>query len=143
MRGAANDPAWTDFFARAVGDSVMAACAFRPQSREDALKDEAWLAAPERTSPLAMLAREVAEAPQAFRHTETIEDLWRERNDAADAARAAAGPVTAEEAAWLAARIGHDGVFDDNEKALIAFIAAEAPAVHAALKPLLDKAAGA
>jgi hypothetical protein len=49
--------------------------------------------------------------------------------------------VTANEARWLAGRIGRDGRMQENEKALLRFIRDEAPSVPAALQKLIAQAA--
>jgi hypothetical protein len=56
-------------------------------------------------------------------------------------ATSAAAVVTADEASWLATRLGRDGKLQDNEKALLRFIGEEAPAVPPALAALIEKAA--
>ena len=70
-----------------------------------------------------------------------VEDGWAERNDRMAANVATAEVVTAEEAEWLARRMGRDGVLHDNEKALLRFIRDEAPSVHPSLQSLIAKAA--
>jgi len=47
--------------------------------------------------------------------------------------------VDSAEAAWLAERIGRDGVLHENEKALLKFLKEESPNIDGALQPLLDK----
>jgi hypothetical protein len=69
------------------------------------------------------------------------EAAWADRNRQMDAAIAVAEVVNEEEAGWLAHRIGRDGNLHENEKALLRFIRAEAPEVHPALAPLIEKAA--
>jgi len=49
--------------------------------------------------------------------------------------------VTAEEAEWLARRMGRDGALHQNEKALLRFIRDESPAVHPSLQTLIASAA--
>ena len=47
--------------------------------------------------------------------------------------------VSAEEARWIADRIGRDHVIRENERALLSFIKQSASSIHPELKPLLDK----
>ena len=49
--------------------------------------------------------------------------------------------ITGVEADWLANRIGRDGKFHENEKALIAFLREESADIHPTLKPLIDRVA--
>jgi hypothetical protein len=48
--------------------------------------------------------------------------------------------IDAAEAAWLAERIGHDGLIHDNERSLLAFVKEHASAVHPSLLPLFKQA---
>jgi hypothetical protein len=70
----------------------------------------------------------------------SLEEQWTARNDAEDAAIAEAAPVNAEEAGWIVERVGRDGQFDANERAMLAFLRQESPSLHAALTPLLKAA---
>lgn len=145
VRGRENDAAWTDFFAKAIGNAVMAASGYAPPSREEALRTEAWLE--ERSSIARALART---AMNLFRDPSKVLDsygapgadrTWDEKNAAEAAERAASEVVTNDEAAWIAARVGRDGELDENEQALLRFLASESPNLHPSLQPLLDRAA--
>jgi hypothetical protein len=139
-----NDPAWSDLFVKAVANSLMAASGYQVPSRGEALRREAWLDAP--TGGVAdvfsrMAAGGLRGILQAYRQPDNAEQGWAARNAAMQAQSAAAEPVTAEEAEWLARRIGRDGVLGPNEKALLRFIRDEAPQVHPSLQSLIAKAA--
>jgi hypothetical protein len=58
-----------------------------------------------------------------------------------DAAIKSAETISAEEAEWLARRMGRDGTFHENEKLLLRFIRDEAPTIHPSLQSLIAKAA--
>jgi hypothetical protein len=146
VRGKDNDPAWTDFYAKAIGNAVMAASGYLPPSREEALRAEQWLEDREPTVRfLGRAASSLFNSPskviEAYRHPDPLSDLYAADNARQDAARAAAAPVTDDEASWIAERIGRDGELDENEKALVRFIAAESPNLHPSLQDLVDRAA--
>jgi hypothetical protein len=64
-------------------------------------------------------------------------DMMAAENAAQDRAIAQAEVITDDEADWIVSRIGRDGQFDVNEHALLDFIHAQSPALHARLRPLL------
>jgi hypothetical protein len=146
VRGRANDPAWTDLFARAVGAAILAASGYQAPSRDEVLRREAWLEAP--TEGLGSFFRRMAGVlgsggrgvSDSFDGDETVEQIERDNAEWAGQ-RADALRVTEREAGWLIARIGRDGMLDDNERALLAFLKAEQPDVPAALRPLYEQAA--
>ncbi|MFJ6024180.1 hypothetical protein ACIQC9_06235 [Brevundimonas sp. NPDC092305] len=155
-RGAANDPSWTDFFMRAVANAVTAAAGWAPPGREEALRRERWLANPEdgiwagfwnRTGGMPKTAnqarnRMLIALPGLLRQgLSPDEDVFAERLDSRTRAASTAAPVDALEARWLVDRIGRDGVFDDNERALISFLNELAPETDEALQPLIAKLA--
>ena len=138
-----NDPAWSDLFVKAIANFMMAASGYAAPSREEALRSEAWLDKP--SGGIAdffgkMAAGGLRGVFAAYREPST-EDAFAERNKLVEAGAAAAQVVTAEEAEWLARRMGRDGVLHDNEKALLRFIRDEAPSVHPSLQSLIAKAA--
>ena len=145
-RGRDNDPSWTDFFMRAVANAVTAAAGWAPPSRAEALRRQAWLEAPE-NDPGGLLGDALSAArgltPGRLRdalfgddHAHYDAHLTRQ-----DRAAAGAAPVDREEAVWLLDRIGRDGDFDVNERALIAFLQEIAPTTDPALRPLIDRLA--
>lgn len=152
-RGAANDPSWTDFFMRAVANAVTAAAGWAPPGREEALRRERWL-----EDPNAGIASGIVEqfGQRAVHnigwHTPALlirglfepdaaEALFAEREQARAHAASTAAPVNADEARWLIDRIGRDGDFDANERALIGFLRNLAPHTDEALQPLIDRLA--
>lgn len=137
-RGKWNDPAWTDLFARAVGNALMFAPGYTAPSREEALRQDAWLQAPPE-GPFKFFDRLLSGG--GFGEGSTLDAQWTEHNARWARDLETAAVVTADEAAPLIERIGRDGELDENEKALLRFLKAEAPDLHPSLKPLLDQAA--
>lgn len=143
-RGRDNDPSWTDFFMRAIANAVTAAAGWAPPGRDEALRREAWLEAP--TPGVGAILADVAGAlgridGQAIRDLLTPDDTFSGRLEAQTEAASSAAPVDAGEARWLIDRIGRDGEFDVNERALIAFLREIAPSTDRSLQPLIDQAA--
>lgn len=140
---AENDLEWSDLFIKAVANFMMASSGYAVPSRQEALRREAWLDSP--SGGVGAFFSSIAAGGlrgvlQAYRQPST-EETWAERNARKADAIATAETVTAQEAEWLAQRIGRDGVLHANEKALLRFIHDEAPSVHPSLKSLIDKAA--
>ena len=140
---AENDPAWSDLFVKAIANFMMAASGYAVPSREEALKREAWLDSP--SGGVGdfigkMAAGGLRGVLKAYREPNT-DAVWAERNTRFEAAQASSLHVTADEAEWLARRMGRDGALHDNEKALLRFIRDEAPSIHPSLKSLIAKAA--
>jgi hypothetical protein len=69
-----------------------------------------------------------------------LEQDWEERNKRTEAAARRAERVSAQEARWLAERIG-GGRLRDNERALLAFLKDTAPSTHPDIAPLMAKIA--
>jgi hypothetical protein len=141
-RGRPNDPSWTELFSRAIGASILAASGHRAVERDEALRREAWLRAPTEGvgSFYARMLRSLAK-PDLFGRRDAADDavLWAS-HAAHEAASRAAAPVSEDEAGWLASRIGRDGALDENEVALLQFVAGEAQDIHPALAPLIQQA---
>jgi hypothetical protein len=145
-RGQPVDAAWTELFAKAIGAAVMQASGYRPPSRDEAARRQDWLEAP---TPgvggvLAGALRSVlkgglADAAKSVLKDDATAAMEAEYAEFEDAASAAA-PVDEEEARWIASRIGRDGALDDNEKALLRFLKAEASSIHPALQSLVAAA---
>jgi len=137
-----NAPAWSELFAKAVANHVMALSGFTPPSREAALAREDWLDQPGgfegglggffRT----MFGGGVSGVREAYADRS---DPFAERGAGMAAGIAANEVITGDEAAWLVDRIGRDGVLHENEKALLRFIREESPNIHPALHPLMEK----
>jgi hypothetical protein len=139
--------AWTDFFVKAIANAVMAASGYAMPSREDALKEDAWLETRGDLTPAAF-AKKIAHSGLMG-----IWDLYKEQSaeerSLARLERQRIEIITNEEitegeASWLAERLGADGRISDNERALLDYLHRESGAVHPVLKDLaarLSKAA--
>ncbi len=141
-RGADNDPAWTDLFAKALAASVMTVSGFQPVDRGDEARREAWMAHADPSGLCGIggfINRMFSSAPpDAGALWGDGLDSWRDHNAQVIAAEAGAESICEEEARWLMDRMGRDGVFDEAEQALIRFLKQESPSIHPALRPLLD-----
>jgi hypothetical protein len=140
---AENDPAWSDLFVKAIANFMMAASGYSVPSRQVAMRQETWLDQP--TGGVADFFSRMASGGlrgflKAYRQPPE-EDPWAERNAAFADEAAASETITADEAEWLARRMGRDGVLHANEKALLRFIRDEAPSIHPSLQSLIAKAA--
>lgn len=139
-----NHPSWTELFTKAIAYSVMAVSGYDLPSREEALRREEWL---DDTGVnlggffRRMLSGSLAAHMDAVR-LETGSESYHGARNAQDAqASLSHERIDAEEADWLAHRIGRDGKLHHNEKELLGFLKRESPHIHPALQPLLDKVA--
>ncbi len=149
-RGQPSAPEWQDFFVRAVANHLMFP---RPAPQivdaGEAMRREAWLE--ERRGAGGLLwgiARALGRRDVPFEAAWRDADVLR-RNRARELAEAEARrtseamareAVDAGECAWLAGRIGRDGVLDDNERALLAFIRANSPHIDPSLNDAMARA---
>lgn len=140
VRGRANDHDWTDFFVKAIANAVMAAETVANLTREEELAFERSLKP--RPVDLGRLAKEIVHGmPHVLDPAIDPDTEYAARNESDAEARRLSEPVTAEEAAWLAARLGRDGALDDNEQALITYLKQQSPSVHKAIAELNGLAA--
>jgi hypothetical protein len=142
-RDGANDPSWTDFFAKAIADCLTAASPFHAESRDDALRDEAWLNEREGVGDFFKHMGKGPDFTGAARDVLTpySDDRaeWSAAEADAETAEAAAAPITDDEAKWLIGRLTH-GALSEPERRLIQMLKAQAGEVSDLLKPLLDAA---
>ncbi len=141
IRGQDNDPSWNDLFARGIGAAIMTVSTYEAPSADVAARQEAWLSEPESLGAFVgrmFGGRQGAALDGVFGEDSTTR-AWRDRNTAAEEALSAAEVVGEDESSWLRDRIGRDGQFDAAERALIAFLRAEAPQIDEALDPLLTR----
>jgi hypothetical protein len=145
-----NDPAWTDFFVRAIANHLLNPMnAPKIPTRDEAVHREKWLA--ERGSVGQLLS---GVATSLARGNVPFAQVWEEVDPfgAAAAKKAAAAEtkalkermdreqVDAEEAKWVAARILSDGAVDENEIALLRFLKENAQAIDPALEAVMKRA---
>ena len=133
-----SDPAWTDLYAKAIANHLMAASGFAPPRREEALRHESWLEAePELGGFLADMVRSGLRGVWDAYSTPGIEDLALARLEEQKRAILLSETVTAPEADWLAERINRDGRISEAEQALLGFIKANSPNIDPAMDKLM------
>jgi hypothetical protein len=158
-RNAPANPAWTDFFVRAVANAVLFEPVWAPD-RGAELEREAEVAdtgihpfgrilaslhdlSGSKAIFLETLHEFTDHKPSNWDFSRHDMDALRERYAADEACEAQAEAVTADEAHWLADRINRDGRLDPSEQALLAFLRANARKVDPSLEPLLSRASAA
>lgn len=148
-RGADNAPAWQSLFVHAIaGHLTNPLGAPRLPTREQALARQRWLESGSGGAGgiLAGMAGEIVRG--RFGSAWAALDPFGARERQTEAAEAAAeataqaerAAIDSAEAAWLCARIPDTRAVDDNERALLTFIKAEAVTVPAVLAPLFARA---
>jgi hypothetical protein len=135
---AANDPAWPELFARAIGNHLTMAATFEAPARETVAARDKWLD-DQSVNVGGFFGRMATGLKDVF--SLSNEDAWAAREKQREAAAAAAAPVDAPEANWLVARLNRDGKLSAAEEALVRFIKADGGDVHASLQPLLSRVA--
>ena len=140
-----NHPGWTDLFVKAIASCVMAASGYAAPPREIALARDAWLDRRGDLSLEAMLGGMGAGLKGLFggyrEQTEEERAIARLTQQKIEIVTHEA--VTAAEAGWLSERIGGGGKLTPNERALLAFLKAESPAIDPALRQLVERATAA
>jgi hypothetical protein len=126
VKGANVDPSWRDFFARAVGASLLYQTSWRPDAGAERAR-QLWLRDPHAKAPI-----------DGRDWSEGFSEGWRElvHDDFSDhdmeiyaedeAAEAEAEQMTPEKILWLRTLIGGAGALDPAERCLLAFIVREA-----------------
>lgn len=118
---AENDPAWSELFIKAIAAHLMAHVGYKPLPREEALRLQAW--ANDRTEDRSGFRRRMIEGGiPAILKAYTQKSVVSKRNEDFAVAAAIAEQVTAQEAEWLADRIGANGRLQDTEKVLLAYM---------------------
>lgn len=126
---ARNASTWNDFFARAIGNHLMARAHPEPTTVDGALSREAWLKDTS-VKPGGLFARmgaSFASGSWFESVTYSSKKAAKARQAAAEAADRKAETVTETENAWLSQRLGWDGAISPAEYALIEFLKKEAP----------------
>jgi hypothetical protein len=145
-----NDPAWTNFFVRAIANHLLNSMdAPKIPTRDEAVHREKWLN--ERGSVGQLLT---GVATSLARGNVPFAQVWEEvdpfgaaaaKNEALLEERAlkrrlACEQVDADEAKWVAGRILADGTVDETEIALLQFLKKEAMAIDPALEAVMKRA---
>lgn len=145
-----NDPAWTDFFVRAIANHLLNP--MNPPAvptRDEAAARQKWL---DERGTVGHLLGGVAKS--LARGNVPFAQVWEEVDPFGAAAakreaeaerkavqrRLACEQVDADEAKWVASRILSDGAVDENEIALLAFLKKEAMAIDPALDAVMKRA---
>ena len=142
-READNAPEWQDLFVKAIANYLMYLSTYETADREEALRRERWMNSRGDLTLGGMLKKLKFKDVMAEFSGKADKEKAEHESRMASAQNAAvrrAENIDPEEAAWLSSRIGRDGDFDANEKALMAFLEAESPFLHISLKPLLGAA---
>jgi hypothetical protein len=139
--GAENHAGWAELFVDAIANYVMAAELWAPRPAEDVARHEAWLE--QREGALGFMRRlarsGIGGALDALKCDADGEAAM--RRAAREEEIAGAAMITAEEAEWLARRIGRDGTIHDNERAVLRRLSARAGELHPAIRELVEKVA--
>ena len=142
-RAASNHPAWADFFAKAVADYLTAISPVHTESRDEALRDEAWLASRDSlTSFAAGILRkpDIGGAMDEILHPYADEaNEWSDAEAEIERSEAEAATITDDEARWLIGRLGQ-GQLSEGERRLLSVLKVTASNVSPLLRPLLDAA---
>ena len=122
-----NDPAWSDLFVKAIANHLMCHIGYQPVDRDTAMRQWDWVSDHSvdvggffkrmLSGGTAAIRNAYAKVPEG-EATTTYEHLLRTRAFQSDRTE----EVCDHEADWLADRIARDGVTDDNERALIAYM---------------------
>ncbi len=145
-----NDPEWTDFFVRAIANHLMNPMdAPVVPTLDEAARRERWLDERSSIGTLlsgvgAALARGDVPVRSVFEEFDPFGAKASKQEAMAEAlatkVRLQREQIDPAEAAWLAERILRDGTIDENERALLAFLKKESPAIDPALQPVLKRA---
>ncbi len=145
-----NHPSWNILFVKAIANHLMAISGYQVPDRQTAFTREQWLqdneidVAGTLKNALSSFGSlfSAGNFKDAFKSDQRhVEDAWSERNDASEREMQISEKIDGDEANWLVERIGRDGNFHENEKALIRFLKEDSPQIHPSLLPLLDKVA--
>ncbi len=143
VENAEPNPAWTDLFVKAVANVMMAASGFAVPSREEALRQEAFLDHPEqKTSVLAFLLSMVhsnLSSVQDAYHDQSAEERALAHLEHQRIEIITNEAITEVEATWLVSRLGRDGRLSPSETALVAYLKHESPNIHPILIEAVDR----
>ena len=137
-----SDPAWTDLYTKAIANHLLAAHGYAPPTRQEALKQEAWLEAePDLGGFLGDMVRSGLRGVWDAYHTPDVEDLALAKLEEQKRAILVDEEIAAPEAAWLAERINRDGRVSDAELALLSFLKANSSRIDPSLDALMARVA--
>lgn len=136
------NPAWTEFFCKAIMNTLMAHCGYQAPTREEALRTEAWLETRGDLSLGAMfgtiMEKGLSGILEAYRE-QSAEERSLARLERQRIEIITSEEITSEEVDWLVDRLGRDEKLTANEKALVDFIKAESHKIHPSLMTFVEK----
>lgn len=137
------NPAWTDLFVKAVANVIMATSGYAVPSREQALRQEALLDAPEQmtsvyTFLLTMVRSNLSMIKDAY-SDQTSEERALARLEHQRIEIITNESINEVEASWLAGRLGRDGRLSPSETALVGYLRAENPKIHPVLIEAVER----
>lgn len=139
--GANNDPAFSELFIKGIASHLMAHVGYRPLPREEALRLHDWVK-DHTVNPAGFFGRMVSGGLDAIRNAYgQKKSVAARKNEDNAIAAAIAEQVSAQEADWLADRIGRSGDFDDVERALLNYMRGLEADLPPKLAALVEKAA--
>jgi hypothetical protein len=134
---AAPNAGWTDLFAKAVANVMMAASGCSVPSRELALRPEAGLkdqhGHPDVISTLLEMVHENLAAMQSAYCDQSIEERALARLEYQRIEIITHEAIAVADAGWLVGRLGRNGRLSPSERAVVAYLNREAPKVHPAI----------
>jgi hypothetical protein len=139
--GANNDPAFSDLFIKGIAAHLMAHVGYKPLPREEALRLHDWVK-DQTVDPAGFFSRMVSGGLEAiFNAYAPKKSAAAKKNEDNAIAAAIAEQVTAQEADWLADRIGRNGHVDEIERALLNYMRGLEADLPPKLAALVEKAA--
>lgn len=139
--GANNDPSFSDLFVKGIAAHLMAHVGYRPLPREEALRLHDWVK-DQTVNSAGFFGRMVAGGLAGIRNAYgQKKSVAAKKNEDNAVAAAIAEQITAQEADWLADRIGRNGHFDELERALLAYMRELDAELPPKLAALVEKAA--
>jgi hypothetical protein len=136
------NPAWTEFFVKAVANVIMAASGYAVPSREEALRRDACIEDIEypmtTTELLLAMVRENLESVKDAYHDQSIEERALARLEHQRIEIITHEEIMEAEAAWLVGRLGRADGLSPNEMALVSYLKDASPKIH----PTLVEAVG-
>jgi hypothetical protein len=138
-----NDPSWSDLFAKAIANFLLAAVGYQVPTRQEALRREAWLDAP--TPGIGafmgqMLAGSLDAVWSAYRHG-TLDGEPRRTETPSGLTIGSEPRASEDDVTWVVSRLGRNGALHANEIALINFLKSRRADLQRRLLPILDLAA--
>ncbi len=127
-------PEWQELFVKAISAVVMTASGYAVPSRQEALRQDQWLASRGDLSIGNFFNRMFASYDSQTAEERALARLERQRVEIITNEE-----VSEPEANWLAERINRDGRTTTNELLLLAFLKRESPRIHPALQSLVDQ----